>query len=103
VALSHRLSQGFAKLQPAGTFVRGRILGMAGDRDRRGGGCATGVFVASTLAVLIGLYVLSAGPAYVHLPTNAFSKLYYPLLVLDDRVPPFATVFRWYLQIWSPD
>ncbi len=76
---------------------------VAGDYDKRGGGCAVAALVAAVLLALVGLYVLSAGPAFARLPRNAFYKVYYPLLVLDDRVPPFANVFRWYMQIWSPD
>jgi hypothetical protein len=76
---------------------------VAGDQEKRGGGCAVAALGAAVLVGLIGLYVLSAGPAYTHLPRNTFYKVYFPLLVLDDRVPPFANLLRWYMQFWSPD
>ncbi|QDT16077.1 hypothetical protein [Alienimonas californiensis] len=59
------------------------------------------------LAVVLALYVLAAGPLYypiyygVHSGANSFLvRLYLPLMVLCEAVPPIGAAMDWYLQFW---
>ena len=59
------------------------------------------------LAVTLALYVLAAGPLYypiywgVQTGTNqALVRLYAPLMVTCELIPPVGAAMDWYLQWW---
>jgi hypothetical protein len=66
--------------------------------------------VAGVLAALPVLYVLSTGPAIRVIAQSNLSfserlvrayQIYWPLVWVADRCPPFADALMWYVRLWQ--
>ena len=77
------------------------MVGMENEEREKESGAGAGIFAMfGVMAVVLVLYVLSAGPAVAVLPRATWEVAYMPLTFVAYFVPPIARAIMWYVNLW---